>query len=208
MNILSTQKRRYRLQARADSHRETRARIVAATLGLHRDVGPAKTTIADIARVAGVQRLTVYNHFPTLADLLGACEGHFLGLHPPPDLAPGVPPTRALGRLEAALTDMYGWYRANQATERHILGDRHIVPELDALLRRTLDPALDGAAAAYAQLLAASPAAADAVRRLVRVALEFRTWDVLSGQGMSDAGIARLFREAVACLRRPSSRRA
>ena len=37
---------------------------------LHKEVGPAQTTIAEIARRAGVQRLTVYNHFPTKPDLV------------------------------------------------------------------------------------------------------------------------------------------
>lgn len=190
MNTVSTQKRKYRLQARADRQQETRERIVAATMGLHRKVGPAKTTIADIARNAGVQRLTVYNHFPTLGDLLGACQGHFLGLHPVPDLTPGVPRERARARLESALTDLYVWYRANQQMTRHIRNDRNVVPELDALLRRTLDLALDGTADAYAKLLGAS------TRPLIRVALEFRTWELLADTGMADAAIARLFARA------------
>lgn len=185
---MSTQKRKYRLDVRAERQRATRDRIVAATMGLHRDIGPARTTIADIARVAGVQRLTVYNHFPTLSELVAACQGHFLALHPPPDVKPGdVTRSRAHRRLQAALLELYGWYRANRRMESHIHNDRRLVPELDELLRRTLDPALDGAADAYAKLLGA-PA-----RALVRVALEFRTWELLAGQGLSDAAIARLF---------------
>ena len=196
MNTVSTQKRKYRLQARADSQQETRERIVAATMGLHRKVGPARTTIADIARAAGVQRLTVYNHFPTLSDLLGACQGHFLSLHPPPDLTPGVPRAGALSRLESVLADLYGWYSAERAMERHIHGDRHLVPELDRLLRQTMDPVFDGAADAYARLLGRR------ARPLIRLGLAFDTWDLLAAQGLKDPEIARLFRDAVACLRR------
>ena len=188
MNTVSTQKRKYRLDARADRQRETRDRIVDATMSLHRDVGPARTTIADIARVARVQRLTVYNHFPTMSDLVAACQGHFLGLHPPPQLMPGnVSRSQARSRLQAALTALYGWYRANRRITRHIRNDRNVVPELDELLRRTLDPALDGTAAAYGRLLGSS------ARPLIRVALDFRTWDLLAGQGLSDGEIARLF---------------
>src|SRR3712207_7691871 len=44
--------------------RETRHRIVEATVELHRTRGPANTTISEIAQRAGVNRLTVYNHFP------------------------------------------------------------------------------------------------------------------------------------------------
>jgi AcrR family transcriptional regulator len=190
MNRVSIQKRKYRLHARAESQQVTRNRIVAATMGLHGKVGPAKTTIADIARVAGVQRLTVYNHFPTLSDLLGACQGHFLTLHPPPDLLPRVPRAKARHRLETALTELYGWYRTNEAMEGHIHTDRNLVPELDELLHRNLDPALDGAAAAYAKLLGAQS------RPLIRVALEFATWRLLARQGLKDREIARLFARA------------
>src|SRR5260370_5996831 len=207
MNRVSIQKRKYRLQARAESQQETRNRIVAATMGLHRQVGPAKTTIADIARIAGVQRLTVYNHFPTLSDLLGACQGHFLTLHPPPDLAPGVGRPRPLGRLEAALTELYGWYQANLDMERHIHADRRVVPELDDLLAHTLDPALDRAAGAYAQLLARSRSNIAAVRRLVRLGLDFGTWELLTAHGdANDADVARLIRRTVDALGGASSR--
>ncbi|HEV2416149.1 MAG TPA: TetR family transcriptional regulator, partial [Candidatus Dormibacteraeota bacterium] len=48
--------RTYQLRVRADRQRETRERIVAATEALHAEVGPARTTIADIARRAGVER--------------------------------------------------------------------------------------------------------------------------------------------------------
>ncbi|HEV2217934.1 MAG TPA: TetR family transcriptional regulator [Candidatus Dormibacteraeota bacterium] len=203
---MSIQKRKYRLQARADSQQETRNRIIGATMGLHRQVGPAKTTIADIARNAGVQRLTVYNHFPTLSDLIGACQGHFLTLHPPPEVAPGVGRAGALGRLEGALLDLYRWYRANADMERHIHADRRTVPELDDLLARTLDPALDRAAGAYASLLARSRSNVQAVRALVRLAMDFGTWELLIAQGASDTDVARLFRRAVEGLVRPSSR--
>ncbi|HWC30319.1 MAG TPA: helix-turn-helix domain-containing protein [Dehalococcoidia bacterium] len=52
---------------------------------LHGTVGPARTTVAEIARKAGVQRLTVYTHFPDLTSLFAACTTHWFGEHPPPD---------------------------------------------------------------------------------------------------------------------------
>ena len=66
---MSSEKRKYELKARAERQRETRRRIVDATVALHEEVGPAKTTVAEIARRAGVQRLTVYNHFPDDGEL-------------------------------------------------------------------------------------------------------------------------------------------
>src|SRR3712207_8561349 len=70
-------KRKYDMKKRAELQRETRRRIVDATVELHRIQGPAHTTIKEIAQRAGVNRLTVYNHFPDIADLLRACSSRW-----------------------------------------------------------------------------------------------------------------------------------
>jgi len=189
--------RAYRLKARAERQRETRDRIVAATEELHREVGPARTTIADIARRARVERLTVYNHFPELTQLLGACQARFLSGHPPPDIAPGnVSRVMAPERLEQALADLYRWFRENEPMERHVHRDRLLLPELDELLRHNADPVFDRAAAAYAGLLTRSPRKAAAIRRLVRLALDFRTWELVAAGG-SDLEAARTMCDAI-----------
>ena len=189
---MSSQPRRYRLQARADRQRATRGRIVAATVALHGEVGPARTTIADIARRAGVQRLTVYNHFPDLAGLLMACQGSFLGESPPPELGPSQEP-----RLERALAALYDWYRSNQSMQRNVARDRHQVPELDALLRETADRRFRAAADSYAARLATRTSAVAAVRSLIQVAMAFETWDRLQAEGIPDQEAATLMTRAV-----------
>jgi AcrR family transcriptional regulator len=194
---VSTHKRKYQLKARAQRQQQTRERIVAATVALHEEVGPARTTIADIARRAGVQRLTVYNTFPEVRDLFVACQGLFLAHHPPPDLAAGASSEDALKRLETALAELYGWYRANEAMERKVHRDRHLLPVLDTLMRETGDARLDAAAAAYGEAIGDSPRAVQSVRPLIRLALEFRTWEMLADHGMPDADVARLFGCAV-----------
>src|SRR5215218_3804213 len=108
---MSTQKRKYELRARADRQAETRGRIAAATAGLHDEVGPARTTVAEIARRAGVQRLTVYNHFPEDAALFGACQNRWMQLHPLPDLAATLARGQPADRLRAVLLGYYRWYR-------------------------------------------------------------------------------------------------
>ncbi len=75
---MSTETRKYALKARAEKQAETRRRIVEATAALHTEVGPAQTTVAEIARRAGVQRLTVYNNFPDERQLFEACGAHLM----------------------------------------------------------------------------------------------------------------------------------
>ena len=195
---MSTHRRKYQLKARADRQRQTRDRIVGATVDLHRELGPARTTVADIARRAGVQRLTVYNNFPELGDLLAACQHSFLSASPPPNLAPAGWQGEPLTRLEKALHALYRWYRANAAMERNVHRDRRLVTELNELMRKSADPPLEAAARDFGQLIGTSPTAATAVRSLVRLALEFTTWDVLAQRGIPDPEIAKLMRRAVA----------
>jgi len=160
-------------------------------VALHREVGPARTTIADVARRAGVERLTVYRNFPSSADLLAACQAHFLAGSPPPELFPPIP-------LETALESLYSWYRRDREMEHHVHHDRHLLPELDNLLRGGSDRLFDNAAAAHA-------AGDSEVERLVRVALEFTAWELLADRGAADAEIARLFAGAARGLARARS---
>jgi AcrR family transcriptional regulator len=194
MNAMSTQKRKYELKARAAAAAETRARIAAAAASLHEEVGVAKTKVADIARRAGVQRLTVYNHFPDLDALLPACTEHWLAQHPLPDLDAAFALADPAERLRAALTALYGWYRETAPMQRSVFGERSAVPELDAWMARSSDPLL----AHLADRLAAGFERAGA-RALVAVALDFWTWQRLGGEGLDDAAAAALIAGAVAC---------
>src|SRR3954463_3962075 len=128
MNAMSTQKRRYELKARAEAQQATRERIAGAAAALHEEVGIARTTVADIARRAGVTRLTVYNHFPDLEALLPACTAHWLTEYPQPDLEPVLTLEDPAERLRAALTALYGWYRETAPMQRRVLGERSSVP--------------------------------------------------------------------------------
>ena len=101
------------MHRRAELVEGTRLRITEAAIRLHTTIGPANTTISNVAEEAGVTRLTVYRHFPDLEGLFVACRGHWMASHPPPDPAMW----RAIDDLEArarsALGALYGWYREN-----------------------------------------------------------------------------------------------
>src|SRR3954467_6400310 len=118
---MSTEKRKYEKRARAEKQDATRRRIAAATAELRATVGPAHTTIAEIAKRAGVQRPTVYNNFASDKELFAACQAHFLETTPPPQLDPA-------DGLESVLTRLYGWWRANAAMSGDVDRDRGAVP--------------------------------------------------------------------------------
>ena len=188
MNTMSIEKRKYELKSRAAAQQQTRERIVAATMELHKEVGPALTTVAEVARRAGVQRLTVYNHFPDEAELFGACQAHWMQLHPLPDLAAAMAADDPAERVRATLRGYYRWYRETEPMAQNIQRDRGAVPALDSLMLRTADARLDH----LADALAAGFGVSDERRALVRLALDFWTWRRLTHEGLDDDAAADL----------------
>jgi AcrR family transcriptional regulator len=102
--------RPYRKRKRAESELETRQRITEAAVALHQTVGPARTSVKAIAERAGVDRATVYRHFPDEQALFNACTSHYYTRHPMPDPGHWVTVTDPDARLRAALADLYRWY--------------------------------------------------------------------------------------------------
>ncbi|MBR0653216.1 TetR/AcrR family transcriptional regulator [Roseomonas terrae] len=117
--------RSYVLKRRAEQLADTRLRIVEAAVGLHGSVGPARTTLTMVAERAGVQRHTLYAHFPNERSLFLACSGLGVERDPPPD-ADAWP--EGPGRLPAGLDAIYGWYRRNEALAACVLRDAEIHP--------------------------------------------------------------------------------
>jgi AcrR family transcriptional regulator len=107
-------RRRYRKRRRAEHEAETRRRITEAAVKLHGTVGPAKTTVSGIAREAGVQRATVYRHFPDEEAIYAACTSHYRALHPPPDLERWAGLADPEKRLRVALREVYAFYAETQ----------------------------------------------------------------------------------------------
>ena len=121
-------KRQYRLQRRAEQQEETRRRIVDATVALHREVGPARTTISAIAQRAGVERLTVYRHFEDERSMYAACSAQFSAELPLPDPARWVGIEEPSQRLRTALSALYDYYRRGAQMLTHVMRDAQTVP--------------------------------------------------------------------------------
>jgi len=177
--------RRYRKRRRAEQEQRTRERITEAAVKLHGTVGPARTTVSAVAQEAGVQRATVYHHFPDEERLFAACSAHYWAANPLPDLerwsSISVPGERA----RAALDELYAFYTGTE-------------PMLERTARDA--PLVEGMAKPMASFLAYLGSAADALvagrpergaaRHRVRAAaghaVAFPTWQSLvRAQGLS-----------------------
>jgi AcrR family transcriptional regulator len=195
---MAKKKRKYEMKKRAERHRQTRRRIVEATVELHRTQGPANTTISQIAQRAGVNRLTVYNHFPNVTDLLKACSRSWTERHPAPDPTPWSQIGDPQERLRTALAELYGFYARTEPMRGNVLRDAETMPELAALLEGSVVPYLG----AVRDLLAEGWEISDDRRRLLlatlKLAIDFHTWRSLEREsGLSRKEAVETMLEAV-----------
>ena len=188
-NIKGSQKRPYTLKARAQRKEEVHLRITKATVYLHGTVGPARTTVSDIAKIAGVRRATVYNHFPTDMDLLDACSSHWFADNPPPDSAPWAEIQDPSLRAIEALCAMYEYYDQGREMLENVLRDAPLVPALDEILRRKWWPMMEG----IIEILAKGWTSNEVqLRATLRVVLDFGTWQKFSVSHLSNNDAARM----------------
>lgn len=182
--------RRYKLKERAVSRQETRERIVEATVALHENPGPRATTISAIAERAGVQRLTVYRHFPTEADLFGACSAHWNRANPPPDPSVWGAIADPRRRAQTALLALYHYFRASRLMLASVLRDAPFVEQVEKSLkpyRSYLAVVADALSAGLS-----SGARADALKVTARHVVQFETWSALAHEGLSDEAATKL----------------
>ena len=182
---MSTEKRRYELRKRADAMEETRRRITEAAVDLHGSVGPARTTISAVAERAGVQRHTVYRHFPTEKELFEACSGHFAALNPWPDPSRWAQIEDPDERLATGLDELYRWYEQTGAMWANVLRDQEFIKAIGPALR-PLTVYLDDAA----RVLARGRPRRKVVAAATRHAVDFRTWQSLVAEGGLSRGQA------------------
>lgn len=192
--------RKYELRERAESVAETRARIVEATVALHAQLGPARTTITAIADRANVQRLTVYRHFPDELSLFRACSAHWTSRNPRPDTTSWQLIGDPRARLSAALPEIYAFFRRTEGMTGNVLRD---LPE-SAALREVAEPLV-----VYRQLVRETLAEGWQVRGRKRTvlnavighAIAFETWRSLTGrEGLSDQAAAEAMVEFVSAV--------
>src|SRR4028118_535131 len=194
---------KYNLKARAERYQQTRQRIVETAVELHKTHGPAQTTITDIAKKAGAQRQTVYNHFPDELSLFKACSAHNRSLNPPPEPEPWQLIPDPEERLRTALAEVYAYYRRNEQMLANVTRDAQSNPNT----RKVLEPRVRHQEG-MRDVLAAGWEQGDGQRHKLLygalwMALEFQTWHTLARQqGFANDEVVELLVGMVRCLRR------
>lgn len=195
------EKRKYEKRRRAEREAETRLRITEAAMKLHGTVGAARTTISGVADEAGVQRATVYRHFPDEVVLFDACSSHWVAQNPPPDPARWAEAGDHTERLRRALDEIYAYYEGTAAMIENNLRDVATVPALRPSMERFaayFDAARDALAADRPERGTARTRA----RAAIGHALAFATWRSLTrDQGLSRAEAVELMTALVDGLR-------
>jgi AcrR family transcriptional regulator len=184
-------KRKYELKKRADEMAETHRRITEAAVELHGTIGPARTTLSAVARRAGVERRTLYRHFPNEADLFVACSVHYFTANPWPDLDTWRAVRDPHERLARALDDLYAYYERTEPMFSNVLRDAEVVD----FARAAVAP-LHAYLEEVAAILVAGRSARGQRRQLVlgalRHAVAFSTWHSLMSNGIARADATKL----------------
>jgi len=187
---------------------ETRKQIAAATMELHATIGPLKTTISAIADRAGVERLTVYRHFPDERSLFQACVAHGLEVWPLPDPSSWREVKAPVDRLRRGLEEVFEYYGATETAWANIAPD---LPRLPALIEANA-PTFAAFAEMKQVLMKGWKVRGrmlNMLEALVGHCLEFSTWQSLvktQGLAPSDA-IELVARAAISLTVNPKPRR-
>jgi AcrR family transcriptional regulator len=173
--VVQPERRRYLKRRRAELEAQTKQRITEAAVKLHGSVGPARTTISAIADRAGVQRATVYRHFPDEETLFEACSSHWMARHPLPDTMAWSAIDDPDERLRTALREMYAWYGRGELMLDRTRRDVALVPALRSSIE-AFDRWRDAAADSIVRGRRERGRRRRRVRAAVGHALAFETW--------------------------------
>ncbi|MDX2202081.1 MAG: TetR family transcriptional regulator [Hyphomicrobiaceae bacterium] len=169
--------RTYTLRRRAEQQAQTRRRIVDAAVELHSSVGPAATSLSMIAERAGVQRHTLYAHFPDERSLFLACSAASMERDPLPDAEPWRAIADPAERRLAGIGALYAWYERNAALAGCVLRDA----EHHALTGEVVALRFGPFMAAYQEVLGAGLGPGQ--HAVLLLALSFHTWRSLVREG-------------------------
>ncbi|MDX6409636.1 MAG: hypothetical protein QOE13_2707 [Gaiellaceae bacterium] len=176
-------KREYRLEQRAERQAATRRRIIEAVVALHEEVGPARTTVVEIAERARVSRPTVYSHFPDDGSLIRACSRHWSLANPRPDPTAWKSIADPQTRLRDGLEQLYAYYSPRERMLSNVFRDAALIPSLFEAIQHTVVPYSESAA----KILATGWKTRSRDRRkllaVLRLALDFHTWQTLTRHG-------------------------
>mgnify|MGYP001428861224 CR=1 FL=1 len=188
--------RTYTLKKRAQSQAETRRRIVEAAVELHSSIGPAQTSLSMVAERAGVQRHTLYAHFPDERSLLMACSGLTMERDPLPEAAPWREIADPRERLRVGLTAIYAWYERNAQRAACVLRDAEYHPLTREISQMRMGPFM----AAYREVLGAGLTAKQ--RAMLQLALSFFTWrSLVRDGGLKQRAAVSTMVEAIDCAK-------
>jgi AcrR family transcriptional regulator len=195
--MVSSEKRPYRMRQRAEAQDATRLRITESAVELHQTLGPSQTTMAAVAEHAGVQRSTLYRHFPDETALFAACSAHWYARHPPPDVSRWVDVADPQERLVVGLTELYTWYRSAGSMLDNLIRDEHLVPAVEQRFR-AFHARLDEAHSVLLEGRRLRGRRRANVSALIRLALKFESWRALCREGgLTDEHAAELVRTLV-----------
>jgi AcrR family transcriptional regulator len=184
--------RGYTLKRRAEQQAETRLRIVEAAVELHGQFGPAQTTFSMVAEHAGVQRHTLYAHFPDERSLLMACSGLTMERDPLPDASGWRSIAERNERLRTGLAALYAWYERNADLVGCVLRDAESRPLIREISELRWGPFM----AVCAEVLGAKLNARQ--RAMLQLALSFFSWRSLARDGgLKSAAAAKAMAHAI-----------
>ena len=184
--------RTYTLKRRAEQQAETRLRIVEAAVDLHGQFGPALTTLSMVAERAGVQRHTLYAHFPDERSLFMACSGLAMERDPLPDASAWRGMADRSERLRIGLSALYAWYERNADLVGCVLRDGEFHP----LTREVSDLRFGPFMTAYEDVLGAKLNSRQ--RAMLQLALSFFSWRTLArDSGLKSGAAAKAMAHAI-----------
>lgn len=185
--------------ARLDHVAATRKRIAEATFELHATIGPARTTISAIAERAGVQRHTVYHHFPDMVSLFEACTAHGLEITQPPKAEAWRSVADPVDRVRRGLEEVYAYYRANTRLMGNVVRDMPLVPFGIEGAHQFFE-LMDSYVGALTDPWELDPDRVAGLHAAARHALDFWTWQSLTAAGLTDAAAADAMASFVAVM--------